>query len=129
MCVVDRKGDQTMSRIEFTDIDATTGEVTVDPSFVFKEDETAAADDFVVRGFNTTNRSELPDICERYLISYGEWIINRRDSSGDSVESSQELTAMRDDIVDTFKQVDDDVKHVTIEDTQFIDDDDLWTFY
>jgi hypothetical protein len=126
MCVVDPKGDQQMSRIEFTDIDNTTGVVTVSGSFVYKEGETAQADWYVVRGYNTTNKCELPDTCERYLISYGEWVMNKRDSSADSGESAQELYAIRDEIVESFKKVDDDVKHITIDDTQFIDDDDLW---
>jgi len=129
MCIVDRKGVQTMSRIEFTDIDPNTGVVTVESGFTYREGETAENGFYVVRGYNATNVSDLPDTCERYLIQYSNWKAFKRDSSADSGEGSQELLSMRDELVGVFAQVDDDVKHIAIDDTQFIDDDDLWVAF
>jgi len=129
MCIVNVLGDQTMRRIPFTNIDAITGEVTVDPSFVFETGETAQAGWYVVQGFDATNRSELSGQCEMYLVSYCCWKIFKRDSSADSTEATQELLSMRSEMVDLYSEVDDDTKTVPITDTQFIDNDDLWTFY
>lgn len=126
MCVVDLKGNQQMARIEFTNINQVTGEVTVESSFVYEEGETAIANWFVVRGFNAANiATDLPETCERYLTSYTNLEILKRDSSVDVGENTQELMAVKAEVVGIFKQVDDDVKHITIDDTQFIDDDDL----
>jgi len=129
LCIVNPQGEQKMSRIPFDDIDNSTGVVTVSAGFTYRDGETAADDWYVVRGYNSTNLSQLPDNCERYLTSYTNLEILKRDSSVDVGQDSTELMATRDEIVAIFAQIDDDVKHISIDDTQFIDDDDLWVFH
>jgi hypothetical protein len=128
LSVVDKCGDVKMRRVPIADINATNGAVTLEAGFAFESGESIAVGDYVVAGKLATNRCELPDMCERYLIQYTNWKILKRDSSNDSAEQSQELLDMRSEIVETFKQVDDDVKTVTITDTSFIDEDDLYIF-
>jgi len=128
LCIVSKSGDQKMRRIPFTDIDPNTGEVILE-AFTFEDGETAAAGDYIVSGYDAYNLSDLPDTCERYLVSYGKLQMFKRDSSYDSQEATSELMSMRDEIVEIFKEVDDDVKNIPINDTQFIDDMDDWNFY
>lgn len=128
-CVVNRSGDQVMKAIPYDNIDATTGLVTITAGFEFEDGETISDGDYLVRGKDTTNRSELADTCERYLVAYLNWKIFRRDSSSDSAEQTPELLAMQEEIVDIYKETDDDIKFPAIEDTQFIDDDELWNFF
>lgn len=71
----------------------------------------------------------MPTICERYLLAYMNWKILKRDSNTDSAEQTTELADMRSEIVQLFAEIDDDVKSVPIQNTQFLDDDDLFIFY
>lgn len=127
--ITNRDGDQTMKGVPWDNIDATTGLVTVGAGFEFEDGETISVGDYVVRGKDATNRSEMPDTCERYLQAYINWKILKRDSSGDSAEQTEELLAMQTEIVEIFKETDDDIKFPAIEDAQFIDDEDLWNYF
>jgi hypothetical protein len=128
-CIVNADGDQTMKSIPYTNIDETTGIVTIAAGFTFEDGETITADDYLVRGTDSTNRSELADTCERYLNGYCNWKVLRRDSSGDSVEQTTELVALQTEIVEIYKETDDDIKYPAIDDVQFLDDEDLWAYY
>jgi hypothetical protein len=128
LSVVDKCGDVKMRRVPVADINQSTGDITLEPGFEFEDGESISAGDYVVSGKFATNRSELPDMCERYLLQYCNWKILKRDSSNDSMEQTEELVNMRAEIVETFKQVDDDNKTITIDDTTFIDEDDLFIF-
>ena len=55
---------------------------------------------------------ELPEISERYLLSYTEWKLLKRDSSVDSGEALQELTTMEQDIVKSYRHINDDVQSI-----------------
>lgn len=125
-CVVKPTGEQVMRSIPYTNINEITGAVDIEPSFVFDEGETISAGNYLVRGIDSTNISPLPDSCERYLSAYCDWKILKRDSSADSAEQTSELFQMREEIVDIFAMVDDDVKQIAIQDTQFIDDDETF---
>lgn len=128
-CSVNKNGVQTMRRIPWDNIDASTGLVTVSPGFEFDDGETIVDGDYIVRGRDSTNQSELADTCERYFSAYLNWKVLRRDSSSDSAEQTPELVEMRNEIVEIYKETDDDIKFPAIEDAQFIDDEDLWNYY
>lgn len=53
---------------------------------------------------------ELPEIAERYLLAYVEWKLLKRDSSVDSAEALQELNTMEQDIVKSYRHINDDVQ-------------------
>lgn len=128
-CVVGSNGEQKMKAVPFDNIDDSTGIVTITSGFNFLSTESIAVGDYLVCGKDTTNRCELPETCERFLVSYTNWKILKRDSSNDSAEQTTELQEMRGEIVEIFKDTDDDIKFPAIEDTQFIDNDDLWVTY
>ena len=124
--IVDKDGIIKMQKIPVQDINTTSGEVTVYPGFEFEDGETIDPGDWVVLGKMATTHSELPDICEKYLISYMNWKILKRDSSNDSVEQNAELKEMENEIVSAFALADQDVDGITILNSDFasIDDDD-----
>jgi len=117
--VVDKNGIVKMRRIPVTGIDTITGVVTVDAGFLFGSGETIAAGDYVLRGKESTTNSQLADNCERYLISYMNWKILKRDSSNDSSEAAQELSGLAADIVQGFKEPDGGVNLVPMLDSQY----------
>lgn len=110
--IVNKNGVQQMVAIDVDSVDADTGVVTVNSSFTYDSGETIAVGDYVVGGKNSTTHSELPKICERYLIAYTAWKILKRDSSEDSFEQRNEVKSMETDIVDAFADVSDDIIYV-----------------
>jgi len=129
ICTVNRDGSQTMRRIPIDNIDSVTGIITIAPGFVFVDGETIVDGDYIVSGYDATNKSNMSDTCERYFSAYLNWKIFRRDSSSDSAEQTPELIEMQTEIVEIHKKTDDDIKFPAISDAQFIDDDDQWNFY
>jgi hypothetical protein len=120
--VVDKDGVLKMSSVPITAIDQTTGVVTVD-TFSFESGETIAVGDYVVAGKFASNVANFPDECERYIVAHMDWKVLKRDSSSDSLEQSEELNDMLDDILQSYSEADADVVSVPIIDTQFIDAD------
>jgi len=126
LTVVDKNGTVKMQDIEFTDVDASTGVVTIAAGFTFDSGETIAVGDYVVRGGFSTSHSQLPPNCERYIVSYINWKILKRDSSNDSQEQGVELQVLKKSIIDSFAEPDNDVDYITVLDDQFlIPEDDL----
>ena len=119
--ICDASGNVKMKAIPITDIDDTTLDVTVDPSFVFEDGETIAVGDFVLRGKRSTSHCSLPDICERYLLAYMQWRILKRDSSNDAIEQKDEMQMMLASIVDAYNEPDYAVDGIPIIDTQYLD--------
>jgi len=112
ICAINVLGDQQMVQIQIDDVNITTGVVTVTSSFVFNTGETISVGDFITGGFSSTTHSELPKVCERYILGYLIWKIMKKDSSEDSTEQSQELQSMERDIVSSFAEPDDDITFV-----------------
>jgi hypothetical protein len=110
--IVNKDGVIKMRNIPISGIDNSTGVVTIDAGFTFDTDETIEVGDFAVSGKDASTHSELPRMCERYLIAYCAWKILKRDSSVDYAEQEQELLSMEQDIVNSFSDVSDDVRYV-----------------
>jgi len=119
--IVDRDGIIKMAAIPVTEVNATTGVVTIFPGFIFKEGESITAGEFVTLGVYSSTNTDLPDVCERYIVDFMIWKLEKRDSSGASPEISQELRDQEDDIITSFGMPDDDVSYVTILDPQYSD--------
>ena len=120
LTVVNSKGVIQMRRVPVNSIDTTTGEVDVEAGFEFEDGETISANDYVVAGFEATTHSELPDICERYLIGYCNWKILKRDSSDDAQEAFSELQVIESDIVSSYGTPDGDVPQIPIISTEYL---------
>lgn len=118
-CVVDRNGNIKMQGIPLADLNTSTGQITVD-TFEYEDGETIAVGDYVVTGKYATTHSELPDIAERYLLMFGQWRVQKRDSSNDSVEANQEAKEMESDIMATYSEQTKDVAEIPVLDTSFM---------
>lgn len=112
-----------MKGIKITDVDANTGTVTIDSSFVFEDGETISVGDYVFRGKESTDVSQLPEVCERYLIQFEVWKMLKRDSSQDSAEADQEIKDLLASIVGCFAEPDGDVQTIPLLDTQYMNND------
>ena len=118
--VVGRDGTVKLKKLEITSVDDD-GTVNIyNGSHVYDDDESLAVGDFVCSGWYSSFRSQLPDICERYLLAYAVMKAHKRDSNIDISESIQELQAMEEDIAMSFAEPDSDVDYVPILDSQFI---------
>lgn len=122
LTVVDRIGRAVMSGIEYDNASTLTGLVTLTGgSFTAQTGETIAVGNFVVPGVYSTNVSELPDVCERYIIKWMTAQALARDGSSLASESEEKCKEMLQDIVTAFADSDHDVSHVTILTTDFMD--------
>jgi hypothetical protein len=127
--VVDRSGNVKAANISVSSIDQNTGVVTLFQNKTIDSDETMpAADDYVCAGAYSSNICQLPDVVERYLLSYVNWKIFRRDSNTDNISESQELKSLEEDIVSAFKDPDGDVDYVAILDSQYVGIDEYGPF-
>lgn len=117
--VLDKNGVVKMRQIPITAI-STSGVVTVDPSFVFEAGETISAGDSVCRGGYSSNFSELPDLCEKYLLEYTNTRILMRDSSTDADAVAQVLTKVQATLQTAFAEPDNDPDYVAVLDGQYL---------
>lgn len=125
--VVDKYGNIKMKNILLSSISSSTSydaTLDIDSSFTYESGETIATGDYVVSGDYTTTHSELLPEVERYLQTYAEWKVLKRDSSVDSAEALQELLGLEQDIVDSYAEVSEDI--VQIPD---INDDESWSMW
>ncbi len=118
--IVDKDGSIQMQDIPISSIDTSTGVVTLDGAFTYVSGETIAVNNWLVIGKYASTQSSLDDSCERYLLAHCNWKILKRDSSNDSVESNDELTSMLAEIVNIYKDADDDINFVPILDTDYL---------
>lgn len=119
LCVVSKTGTIKMKGIPITEINSSTGEVAVE-AFTYEAGETIAVGDYIVAGEYATTHSQLPDICERYLLQSMVWRGLKRDSSNDSKEAKEELDEMFNDLMATFARPDKVVHGIPIIDTEYL---------
>lgn len=119
--IVDFYGNIKMEGIPVTEANSETGVITIAPGFVYNEGDTIEVGDYVVLGKYSSTDSDLPDICERYIVDFMIWKLEKRDSNMKSPELSEELVAQEVDIIASFAEADQDVKGVTILDNQYLD--------
>lgn len=117
--IADKNGNIKMQKIPISAI-STVGVVTVDPGFIYQTGETIAAGDFVFRGKYTCNFSQLPDLCEKYLLEYTNTRILIRDSSNDSNALAQVLTKVQGTLQTAFAEPDNDPDYIPVIDGQYL---------
>ena len=117
--VLDKNGVVKMRAIPISAI-SSTGVVTVDPSFVYEDGESISIGDSVCRGKYAANFSELPELCEKYLLEYCNTRILIRDSSSDSDALGQLLLKVQGTIQSAFAEPDNDPDYVPVLDGQYL---------
>lgn len=122
---VDEEGNIQMSNVKVTAINASTGEITVDPSFTYENGETISVGDYIVAGAYSTTHVMLDDLVERYLIAYATFKILQRDSNITDLSTQQSvLLAMEEEIVMAYSEISDDIMEIP----EILSDDDTWGF-
>jgi hypothetical protein len=122
----DEEGNVTMSNVKVTLINSSTGEVTVDPAFVYDEGETISVADRITVGKFSNTHVMLDDIVERYLIAYATFKILQRDSNITDLGTQQQvLLEMENEIVAAYADVSDDI----VEIPEIISEDDSWGIF
>ena len=130
LTIVDRYGNVKLKELEITGVDTNNGIISLyGGSHVYDADESIAVCDYVCIGDYSSFKSSLSDNCERYLLQYAIWKMQKRDSNVDSGEAAQELLQLEGDIVASFAEPDSDVDSITILDTQYIGTDYDGGFY
>lgn len=120
MSVVDKDGELVAKEIELTDINESTGLVTMSTK-TLSTGESITAGDYVVAGSYACNKSELDPIVERYLASHLRLEMLDRDSNTTGTASQNDKTAqMLNDIVDSFADMSDDNIYPTMLDSGYL---------
>ena len=117
--VADKNGVIKMRNIPVDSV-STSGVVTVSAGFQFENGETIAVGDSVFRGKYTANFSQLPDLCEKYLLEYTNARILMRDSSTDADAISQVLLKVQTTLQTAFAEPDNDPDYVPVLDSQYL---------
>jgi hypothetical protein len=118
--VIDKNGVVKMCHIPVTAVSSSTGEVTIEPGFVFEDGETIEVGDYVCRGKFSSTTSQLPDVCEKYLLEACNMRILMRDSSVDSAEIAALLSRVQETLRLAFAEPDNDPSRVPIISTEFL---------
>lgn len=122
--VVDKYGNIKMENVLLSSIEASSSfdaTLSVDPSFTYNDAEIISVGDYVVPGAYSSSHFDLGDEVERYIQLYTEFKILKRDSSADSQEAFQELAEIETDIIDSYKEMSDDIINIPN-----INEDDDW---
>lgn len=119
--IVDVNGVIQMEGIPVTDVNSTTGVISIGAGFVYDVGETIGVGNYIVLGAYSSTHSDLPIVCERYVVDFMIWKLEKRDSNSKSPEISEELMAQEADILSSFSESDHDVSGVAILDNQYLD--------
>ena len=106
LCICDKDGLVKEYNIPYTSYSA--GAFTM-ASHVRTGTETIVAGDYITVGKYTTTHSDLPFSTERFLVSYGALMALKLDSSSDFKEEAEIMQLQKQDILDSFGDVDEDI--------------------
>jgi len=120
-CIVNRLGVIQMARLPIESIDINSGVVSFFSGFTYESTETITVGDYLVGGYYSSSHSELPDTCERFLISYSQKRVLSRDSSNDAGDAKSDMEEMRADIISAFAQPSGDINEVPVTDYDYLD--------
>lgn len=118
--IVDKNGAVKMQGIPVDSINTGTGQVNVSAGFVYDAGQTIAAGDYAVRGKYSSTHSQLPDLCEKYLLEYCNMRIFVRDSSTDQAEVAALMGKIEDTLKNAFAQPDNDPDRIIIIDPSYL---------
>lgn len=118
--IVDAAGAVKMRSIPVDNVDQNTGAVTISAGFTFKAGETIAAGNFACSGDFASNVSQLPLVCEKYLLEYCNLRIMIRDSQTDSSEVSGVLRKVEETLRLAYAEPDNDPDRIPLLDMQFL---------
>ena len=119
LCICDKDGNVKEYNVSYTSYDSGTG-VFTGISHTRTGTDTITTDDYITIGKYTTTHSDLPTNCERFLVSYGAVMALKLDSSADWQDELAMLQVIKADIVDSFGDVDEDIKDFPVLDSEIL---------
>lgn len=117
--IVDSDGVIQMQSIPVTAI-SVAGVVTVKPGFVYQTGESIAVGNVACRGKYSSTISQLPDICEKYMLEYCNTRILIRDSSTDQDSTATLLAKIQNTLQTAFAEPGNDPDYIPILDGQYL---------
>jgi hypothetical protein len=106
--VVSSEGESVCKNISFSNIDTSTGLVTMTTRSL-ATGESISAGDYIVAGEYSTNKSELEDITERYLVSHLRLeMLDRDGNTTGTASQNSKAGEMLSEIIDAFADMGDD---------------------
>lgn len=118
--IVDKNGIVKMQGIPVDSINTGTGQVNVSSGFIYDAGQTIDVGDYAVRGKYSSTHSQLPDLCEKYLLEYCNMRIFVRDSSTDQAEVAALMSKIEDTLKSAFAQPDNDPDRIVIIDPSYL---------
>ena len=109
-----------MQDIPVDGIDGNTGVVTVTSGFTFQTGETISQGDYALRGKYSSTNSQLPDVCEKYLLEYCNMRIFMRDSSTDQAEVAALMQKIENTLKSAFSEPDNDPDRVAVISAEYL---------
>lgn len=90
ICIVDFYGNFYMKNIPITAFNTTTGQITVESTFVYASGETAPSGSFIVSGFNASSHSAFSYDIDDYLVEFATLYTMGRDIDDLSFKMQQD---------------------------------------
>lgn len=109
LCICDKDGEVKEYNVAYTSYNSSTGAF----SGISHERNGASAissGDFITVGRYTTTHSDLPVNCERFLVTYATMRALKLDSSSDWQTEAEVLRMIKQDVLDSFGDMDEDVR-------------------
>lgn len=113
LCVVDKKGTQKVVDVEYTSVNSGTGVFTMS-AHTLLDGESVSIGDYICVGERVTNKIELPDICESFLVQHVVYQVKFGDSSKWTEAARQEMGSHLAQLVASFAKNSDDVSEIAI---------------
>lgn len=117
---VDKYGNIKMDNILLSSIDTSASydaTLTIDSSFTAESTETLTVGDYIVSGEYTTthlDENDFDQALEDYIREYMRLRVLQRDSSIDTQEALATLSAVESQIIDNFKELNDDIDNIPV---------------
>ena len=121
LSVVNRDGELKVGGIEYDSVDYGTGVIDLTGGAFPAGPIIPAVGDFIVAGANTVNLPDLPETAERYLVACMIYRATFRDGSVRSKEMKALCDEILADTTQSFADIDHDVSHVTLLNTDYLD--------
>lgn len=119
LCICDKDGTVKEYNIAYTSYDSGTGAFS-GISHTRTGSATITTSDYVTVGRYTTTHSDLPTNTERFLVAYASLLALKQDSSQDWQDEAATIQTMKSDILDSFGDMDEDVKDYPVLDGEIL---------
>ena len=116
LSVVDKNGNQIMTRIPMTSYDTGTGVLTLDSFTPLSTSSTITTSHYVVAGFDASSHSEYPDFCEAFITEYIKHGVLSLLKDPELVASERKLAGLAQHVEEAFSLYNADLQQIELYD-------------